>query len=191
MRQVAYSRQATAFCALHANIYAPYYRQADAAWSLSLPAAEHAKVEKGEPTHDAIAAFDYYIKHYNHGRPFILAGHSQGSNVIIYLLSQYMHRHPKVYKRMIAAYIPGLLRDLRSTSTTTTSSSPRGANDTWSQSSRGTRRRPTTAAPDPCVPPARLAINPLTWTRDADRGDGRTELRFVPVLDPATGRPET
>ena len=31
------------------------------------------------PKADVFAAFDYYIKHYNNGRPFILAGHSQGS----------------------------------------------------------------------------------------------------------------
>lgn len=31
-------------------------------------------------------AFDYYLKHYNQGRPFILAGHSQGAKSVIELL---------------------------------------------------------------------------------------------------------
>ena len=41
----------------------------------------------GIPTLDGTAAFDYYIKHYNNGRPFILLGHSQGSTVMTNLLS--------------------------------------------------------------------------------------------------------
>ena len=81
-----------------------------------LPAGDHTSVGAvsdqqqsivgGRPTSDAIAAFDYYIKHYNKGRRFILAGHSQGSNVMINLLAEYMKKNPKVYKRMIAAYRP-------------------------------------------------------------------------------------
>ena len=100
--QIAYSRQATAFTP-SAAIYAPYYRQADSAARAALPQSEQAKIVAGAPTVDAIAAFDYYIKHYNHGRPFILAGHSLGSNVLANLLAQYMKKHPAVYKRMIAA----------------------------------------------------------------------------------------
>jgi hypothetical protein len=30
----------------------------------------------------AESASDYYIRHFNHGRPFILAGHSLGSNAM-------------------------------------------------------------------------------------------------------------
>ena len=85
----------------------PYYRQADSAARAALPQSEQAKIVAGAPTVDAIAAFDYYIKHYNHGRPFILAGHLIGSNVLANLLAQYMKKHPAVYKRMIAAYVVG------------------------------------------------------------------------------------
>ena len=185
--QVAYSRQATAF-APYANIYAPYYRQADAAWSLSLPLAEHIKVEKGEPTHDAIAAFDYYIKHYNHGRPFILAGHSQGSNVMIYLLSQYMHRHPKVYKRMIVAYIPGYSVTQQYLDQNHFKFA-KGANDTGVIVSWNTEA-PTTAAPNPVVLPGALAINPITWTRTQTEATAAQNFGSI-QLDPATGRPVT
>jgi hypothetical protein len=61
----------------------------------------------GIPKADAFAAFDYYINNYNNGRPFILAGHSQGSNVLVYLLAKYMKAHPDVQKRMVAAYVIG------------------------------------------------------------------------------------
>ncbi len=185
--QVAFSRQATAFTP-YANIYAPYYRQADASWSLSLPPAEHIKVEKGEPTHDAIAAFAYYIKHYNHGRPFILAGHSQGSNVMIYLLSQYMHRHPKVYKRMIVAYIPGYSVTQKYLDQNHFKFAT-GANDTGVIVSWNTEA-PTTAAPDPVVLPGALAINPITWTRTETEATAAQNLGSI-ELDPTTGRPVT
>jgi len=101
-----FERQATAF-ETFANIYAPYYRQADAGYTLGLPEDQRETVIGGIPTLDATAAFDYYIKHYNQNRPFILAGHSQGSNVLIHLLSEYMKDNPDVYQRMIAAYVIG------------------------------------------------------------------------------------
>ena len=71
--QSAFGKQATAFAAV-GNIYAPYYRQADASYALSLtPISAVYNVIGGIPATDVTAAFDYYIKHYNNGRPFILA----------------------------------------------------------------------------------------------------------------------
>ena len=104
--KAAYSRTATAFDPV-ANISAPYYRQVDAMYKKTLPIAEQNKMVDGIPTSDGMAAFEYYIEHYNKGRPFILAGHSLGSNVLANLLSEYMKKNPKVYKRMIAAYVIG------------------------------------------------------------------------------------
>ena len=96
----AFARQATAFETV-GNIYAPYYRQDD------MSPIDREKVIAGIPTLDAVAAFDYYIKHYNNGHPFILAGHSQGSNVLCNLLAGYMKDNPDVYKKMVAAYVIG------------------------------------------------------------------------------------
>ncbi len=102
----AFAGQATAFDTV-ANVYAPYYRQADAVTVLTSPLATQNRIIGGTPSHDAIAAFAYYISHINHGRPFILAGHSQGSNVLLFLLSRYLRNHPAVYRRMVAAYVIG------------------------------------------------------------------------------------
>ena len=39
---------------------------------------------------DVNDAFQYYMAHYNHGRPFFLMGHSQGSQMLIELLKHGM-----------------------------------------------------------------------------------------------------
>ena len=101
-----YSRNATAF-ETTGNLFAPFYSQLDAAYVLSQPAAERWDAVRKIPAKDVIEAFDYFIKHLNQGRPFILAGHSQGSMSLMVLLSDYLQQHPKIYQRMIAAYVIG------------------------------------------------------------------------------------
>lgn len=101
-----YAEQASCFEGV-ANIYVPYYRQLNAMKSLSCSLEEQEKLVADVPYHDALAAFEYYLTHLNNGRPFILAGHSQGSNVLKFLLSEYMASHPEVYSRMVAAYALG------------------------------------------------------------------------------------
>jgi pimeloyl-ACP methyl ester carboxylesterase len=96
----AFARQATAFQTV-GNIYAPFYRQDNGS------SIDRLNVIAGVPTLDAIAAFDYYIKHFNNNRPYILVGHSQGATVLSNLLSKYMKDHSDVYSRMVAAYVIG------------------------------------------------------------------------------------
>jgi hypothetical protein len=180
----AFARQATAFEPL-ANIYAPYYRQADATYALTLPLAEHDALIAGLPTLDAVSAFDYYINNFNKGRPFILAGHSQGSNVLLNLLAGYLKDHPAVHRRMIAAYVIGYpvtaqyLEDNRHLKFAT------GPDDT------GVIISYNTQAPDvaPGVNPVLsglvgLVINPITWTRNdilATKAEGLGSLMPDPV----------
>ena len=102
----AFARQASAFVPV-GNIYAPFYRQADVPYILNISSENREKIISQIPSYDAIAAFDYYINHYNNGRPFILAGHSQGSNVLRYVIQNYLLNHKDVYNRMIAAYLIG------------------------------------------------------------------------------------
>lgn len=101
-----FCHQATAF-ETAGNIYAPYYRQVDSGYMLTFPAEERGKIQGPVSINDVTAAFEYYIKHYNNGKPFILCGHSQGSVMLRLLLSDYMAAHPEVYARMIAAYVIG------------------------------------------------------------------------------------
>lgn len=162
----AFDRQATAFETV-GNIYAPYYRQADIFYVLELPTLEEREqVIAGAPTLDAMAAFDYYIQHFNNGRPFILAGHSQGSNVLLNLLADYMEENPEVYERMIAAYVIGY-----SVTPTYLDSNPHlkfaeTADDTGVIISYNTQSPDVEKGDNPVVSDGAIAINPLTWTRD-------------------------
>ena len=87
-----------------ANLFAPYYRQAsiDVLW-LSQPEAD-ALLALGYQ--DIIDAFEYYMTHYNQGRPFILAGFSQGSMALLNLMEKKFN-NPAWQKQLVAAYLIG------------------------------------------------------------------------------------
>lgn len=164
--KAAFSRQATAFEDT-GNIYAPYYRQADAAYTLGLSLEEQEKVVGGIPKADVLAAFDYYIKNYNNGRPFILAGHSQGSNMLVYLLAEYMRENPQVYERMIAAYVIGYSVTNDYFTKNEFLKFAEGAGDTGVIISYNTEAA-SIPGKNPVVLPGALAINPITWSRDEE-----------------------
>lgn len=181
---VALQRQAWAFRTF-ANIYAPYYRQADAASRAALPQPEQVKIVAGAPTQDGIAAFDYYIRHFNHGRPFILAGHSLGSNVMANLLAQYMKERPGVYKRMIAAYVIGYSITPHYLAQNPFLKFAKGANDTGVIVSWNTEA-PTVDGTNPVILSGGLVINPITWTRTEATATAAQNLGSI-ELNPATG----
>ena len=86
------------------NVYAPYYRQCDAGYIAGISWEDAQTFWAYEASKDASQALDYYFEHYNKGRPFFLAGHSQGAAVVEALLADYFRQHPEYYSRMIAAY---------------------------------------------------------------------------------------
>ena len=56
---------------------------------------------------DVLAAFDYYMTHMNKGKPFIIAGHSQGALMTYWLLKDRIDGKP-AQQKMVAAYIIGI-----------------------------------------------------------------------------------
>ncbi len=86
--------------ATRANLFMPYYRQA----TFEALEGEAAKAAGRVAVGDALDAFDYYLKHYNHGRKFVLAGYSQGGQMVKEVLK---HIDDDTYSRLIAAYIVG------------------------------------------------------------------------------------
>ncbi len=162
----AFARQATAFEAA-GNVYAPFYRQADAHYTLSLPEAQRWQVIRDYPAKDVIAAFEYYLAHFNHGRPFILAGHSQGANVLLVLLSDYLGHHPDVYKRMIAAYVIGYPVTESYMASNKHLKFAAGPDDTGVIISYNTQSPKVLPGANPVVANnIGLVINPISWTRD-------------------------
>lgn len=100
--EAAYQRQATAFKKT-CNIYAPRYRQASIK-VLSLSEKEREKY-LSVGLKDVCDAFNYYLQNYNNGRPFILASHSQGSQIIRDFLLKY--RSLIDDKKLVAVYAIG------------------------------------------------------------------------------------
>lgn len=84
------------------NLFSPYYKQFTMS-SINLPAEEMERVRK-EAADDVVSAFRYYIQHLNNGRPFILAGFSQGAMHMIDILQDMSQED---YERMIVAYCMG------------------------------------------------------------------------------------
>ncbi|MCX5903565.1 MAG: DUF3089 domain-containing protein [Proteobacteria bacterium] len=96
--------QATPFNAI-GRIYAPRYRQ------IALYVYDGSEEEMQEPLNfafeDVRQAFRYYIRRLNNGRPFIIAGHSQGANHASRLLLEEVIGTP-LEKRFVAAWTPGM-----------------------------------------------------------------------------------
>lgn len=86
------------------NVFIPHYRQAGME-SLKMEAEEFVKVSE-RPYFDVRDAFLYYMEHLNGGRPFILAGHSQGSAMLLNLLRREF-ADGKYDRQFVAAYLPG------------------------------------------------------------------------------------
>lgn len=85
------------------NFYAPYYRQMIfEAYSQPTPMLDSLAQIAAKDVNDA---FQYYMAHFNHGRPFFLMGHSQGSQMLIELLEHGMTEEQR--KLMVAAYCIG------------------------------------------------------------------------------------
>jgi hypothetical protein len=174
-----FARQATAFEPV-GNIYAPYYRQNNMS-----PINRDAMVA-GIPTTDALAAFDYYIKHYNNGRPYILAAHSQGSDILRNILARYMRHHPSVYRRMIVAYVIGASVTPAYLAENPYLKFAEGPDDTGVIVSYNTQAPDVLPGANPVLSGVGLVINPITWTRDETLATTAQGLgSFMP--DPGTG----
>lgn len=91
----------------YCRVYAPMYRQ------VTLVALGTTSVKPTTPPNPALgladvrAAFATYLKKFNHGRGFVLIGHSQGSAVLRDLIAQDVDPKPAVRKRLVSAILMG------------------------------------------------------------------------------------
>ena len=87
------------------RVFAPMYRQ------VTVPALESGNAESpaelAVPLGDVRQAFRDYLTHFNHGRPFVLIGHSQGASILRLLIAKDVDRVPAVRARMLSAIALG------------------------------------------------------------------------------------
>ncbi|MGD0248989.1 MAG: DUF3089 domain-containing protein [Candidatus Limnocylindrales bacterium] len=87
------------------HVYAPMYRQLTLA-ALARPSQitlASALVAYG----DVYAAFRNYMARYNHGRPIVFIGHSQGAIMLIALLRSEVDTKPEVRRLLVSALLLG------------------------------------------------------------------------------------
>lgn len=160
--------QASAFNGCCA-IYAPRYRQANGrAFTVPDERGDRAVAVAYE---DVAAAFEAFLAKTG-DRPFILAGHSQGSVLAARLLREEV-RGKAPAERLVAAYligVPLVPEDLGPDLPLCASATATGCVVTWN--ARGPRYEPNglefAAAADPARRGRLLCVSPLTW-----RADGR------------------
>jgi hypothetical protein len=101
--QETIDHQASVFTG-NANLYAPFYRQL----SISGFSLEESKVNEllAYGQDDMWRAIEYYLDNYNNGKPFIIAGHSQGSSNLLEILKANWGGTGKE-ELLVAAYLIG------------------------------------------------------------------------------------
>ena len=97
--------QATAFNG-SGRVYAPRYRQAHY-YSFLTTNPDDKKSALDLAYSDVKSAFEYYLQHYNKGRPIIIASHSQGTVLAKRLLKEFFDGKP-LQKQLVEAYLIGI-----------------------------------------------------------------------------------
>ena len=148
-----------------ARVYAPRYRQAQIYAFFALEDDGNEALELAYT--DIEAAFTYYLTEYNNGRPFIVAGHSQGALLARWLLERRITGTP-LRERMVAAYpigYPMAIAELAKSIPdipVCESAAQTGCLVTWNSVGDGYRPfQPTQGL---------VCVNPLTWTADDAQG---------------------
>lgn len=88
------------------NVYAPRYRQAHYRSYFSTDTAR-ALAAFDLAYQDVRRAFIFYLSNYNHGKPLIIASHSQGTTHAIRLLKEFFDS-TDLKEKLVAAYLVGM-----------------------------------------------------------------------------------
>ena len=154
------------------NLFIPYYRQ------FAMKFAAETFMKDGNidaaiidtPYVDISAALDYYFEHYNGGRPFVIAGHSQGAAILRLALKRYFKEHPDYYERMVAAYAIGYSITKEDLETNPHMKFATGETDTGviiSWHAEGPKNvEANLPLPSVIILNDGISINPLNWKRD-------------------------
>ena len=175
------------------NVFVPYYRQASMKHEMDmyLETGSADAALDGKPLADAWAALDCYFENHNGGRPFILAGHSQGSILAKLVLKTYFKDRPELYERMVAAYLLGYSvtrQDLDEHPHLRFASGEADTGVIVSWNREGPANIEAHAV-NMVVLDGSIAINPLNWRRDDAYAPASKNLGSL-VMDMDAGVPE-
>lgn len=154
------------------KVYAPRYRQGTLACFFDKK--DNGKKAIDLAYKDIRNAFQYYIKHYNKGRPFIIAGHSQGT-LLAYRLIQEFVDTTALRKQLVAAYLIGyhIQEDFFKNLKPADSAAQTGCYITWNTVKMGGENSSLSRFF------SGVCINPLTWKQDTGYVDARYDLGSV------------
>ena len=165
------------------NIFAPFWRQVNGMKLSEMSFEEVDRAEWAEPRTDVYAALDYYFEHLNQGRPYFLAGHSQGSRLCYMVLSEYMKEHPEYYENMIAAYCLGDSLTKQYLEKNPHVKAAQAADDVGVVVSWNTEGPANKGHSSLVVSPGAVSINPLNWRTDDTPASAELNLgSFMPYL---------
>lgn len=137
------------------KVYAPKYRQATIASFFDLEGNGKKALEIAYT--DVKKAFDHFVKNYSRGRPFILAGHSQGARHANRLLNEVINEEI-ISKQLVAAYTIGQFIVPGSKLPVCENAAQVGCQISWNSQ--------TANATNVIGRKGGICVNPLTWTAD-------------------------
>jgi hypothetical protein len=158
-----YLAQASVFTP-YTNVFAPLYRQMSTRVHMPESGLATDTKEFQQGAIDVEDAFEYYIDSLNCGRPFIIAGHSQGSMALIELIKNRFADDQALRDRLVAAYLIGYTvtnEDLDLSNLTAAQTS----NDVGVVITFNTQS--PTSLGGPMLMPGANCINPLNWSTDS------------------------
>jgi Protein of unknown function (DUF3089) len=156
----AITNQATIFNAA-GRIYAPRYRQAHY-YAFVTPNKADKDAALQLAYSDVKKAFEYYLKNYNQGRPFIIASHSQGTIHATKLIKEFIDGK-ELQKQFIAGYLIGIATPKK----TFEHIEPcQNANQTGCFIAWTTFQQGYLPEWHPGKPTELVSTNPLTWSLD-------------------------
>lgn len=163
------------------RVFAPRYRQAH--YYVFLTPNKTDKEQALDLAYQDIkAAFEYYLKNENQGRPIVIAGHSQGTILAGRLLKEFFDGKP-LQKQLVEAYLIGIATPANYFQTILPSDSPEatGGFVTWNTFAKNYYPNYYADGLDSAV-----CTNPLTWhinedyaPRELNKGGVGLKFTFV------------
>lgn len=155
------------------TVYAPFYRQ------LTISAYEQGKISSGKNLdiayNDVKTAFLYYMRYCNNGRPFVLAGFSQGAQLGLMLMKE-LFKYKDISRHLVASYFNGWAITQDDLDECPWLKMAKGENDTGCIVAFCSEAVGVTSSFFVPEGSRTLSINPLNWKTDSTYADASENL---------------